>query len=77
MVFKRKMVREKCTLGRGLKPSPQENISVPLSKHICLPVFTVRQELSLCHYLYWNWENSLGGGGGPFGFLGGAFPTVD
>ena len=31
-----KMVRGKCTLGRGLGPSPQENVSVPLSKDIHL-----------------------------------------
>ena len=28
------MVRGKCALGRGLGPSPQENVSVPLFKHI-------------------------------------------
>ena len=47
--FGGKMVRRKCTLGRGLGPS-QESVSVPLSKHIYLSVSTGRQELSQCHY---------------------------
>ena len=44
------MVRGKCALGRGLGPSPQESVSVPLSEHIYSSVFTGRQELSQCHY---------------------------
>ena len=44
------MVRGKCALGRGLGPSPQESVSVLLSKHIHLSVSTGRQELSQCHY---------------------------
>ena len=57
----RKMVRGKCALGRGLGPSPQESVSVLLSKHIHLSVSTGRQELSQCHYLNYNWEKFLGG----------------
>ena len=45
-----KMVRGKCALGRGLGPSPQESVSVPLSEHIYSSVSTGRQELSQCHY---------------------------
>ena len=48
--FGGKMVRGKCALGRGLGPSPQESVSVPLSKHIYSSVSTGRQELSQCHY---------------------------
>ena len=44
------MVRGKCTLGRGLGPSPQESVSVPLSEHIYSSVSTGRQELSQSHY---------------------------
>ena len=39
----------KCALGRGLGPSPQESVSVPLSEHIYSSVSTGRQELSLSH----------------------------
>ena len=35
--------------GSGGLPS-QDNVSVPLSKHIYLSVFTGREELSQCHY---------------------------
>ena len=44
------MVRGKCALGRGLGPSLQESVSVPLSEHIYSSVSTGRQELSQCHY---------------------------
>ena len=44
------MVRGKYTLGRGLGPS-QENVSVPLSKHIYSSVLTGRQGHTLCHNL--------------------------
>ena len=33
---KGEMVRGKCTLGRGLGPSPQENVSLPLSQYITI-----------------------------------------
>ena len=58
MFFGGKMAQGKCALGRGLGPFPQENVSVPLSKHIYLSVFTVRQELSQYHYntLNCNWK---------------------
>ena len=56
-----KMVRGKCTLGRGVGPSPQESVSVPLSKHIYLSVSTGRQELSQCHYFKMQLGNLLGG----------------
>ena len=46
--------RGKCALDRGLGPSPQGNVNVPLSKHINPSVFTDRQELSQCHYLNCN-----------------------
>ena len=46
-----KMVRGKYALGWGLEPSPQENVSVPLSKHYS-SVITGSQELSQCHYLF-------------------------
>ena len=35
--------------GLGFLPLLQENVCVPLSKHIYLSVFTGMQELSLCH----------------------------
>ena len=61
------MVRGKCTLGRGLGPSPQESVSVPLSEHIYSSVSTSRQELSLSHYfklylgkLFWGKFECLG-----------------
>ena len=41
------MVRVKYTLSRGLGPSPQENVSVPLSKHIYSSVLTGSQGLKL------------------------------
>ena len=44
------MVRGKCAISRGLGPSPQESVSVLLSKHIYSSVSTGRQELSQCHY---------------------------
>ena len=37
-----KMVKGKCALGRGLGPSTQGSVSVPLSKHIYSSVFTGR-----------------------------------
>ena len=55
------MVRGKCTLGRGLGPSPQESVIVPLSKHIYSSVSTGRQELSLSHYFKLHLEKPLGG----------------
>ena len=48
--FGGKMVSGKCALGRGSGASPQESVSVLLSKHIYSSVFTVRQGLTLCHY---------------------------
>ena len=59
--FGGKMVRGKCTLGRGLGPCPQENASVPLSKHIYSSVFTDRQELILCHYFKLQFGTKIGG----------------
>ena len=56
-----KMVRGKCTLGRGLGLSPQESVIVPLSKHIYSSVSTGRQELFLSHYLKLHLGNLLGG----------------
>ena len=56
------MVRGKCTLGRGLGPSPQESVRVPLSKHIYSSVFTSRQGLNLCHNLKLQLGKILGGG---------------
>ena len=62
------MVRGKCALGRGLGPSPQESVSVPLSEHIYLPVSTGRQELSQCHYFQLQLGKLfLGGEAGVFG----------
>ena len=55
------MVRGKCTLGRGLGPSPQESVIVPLSEHIYSSVFTGRQELSLSHYFKLPLGKLLGG----------------
>ena len=49
------MVRGKCTLGRGLGPSPQESVIVPLS------VSTGRQVLSLIHYLKLHLGKLMGG----------------
>ena len=43
------MVGGKCTIGRGLGPSPPGNGSVPQSKHIYSAMFTGRQELTICH----------------------------
>ena len=54
------MVRGKCTLGRGLGPSPQENVSLPLSKQIYSSVFTGRQGLTLCHYFKLQLGKKLG-----------------
>ena len=48
------------TYARTHMKGPQEKISVPLSKHIYLSVFTGRQELSHCHYS----EVQLGNFGG-------------
>ena len=47
--------------GLGLLPLPQESVSVPLSKHIYLLVFTGRQELSLCQYFELQLGNILDG----------------
>ena len=55
------MVRGKSALGRGLGPSPQENVSVPLSEHIYSSVSTGRQELSQCHYFKLQLGKLLGG----------------
>ena len=55
------MVRGKCILGRGLGPSPQESVIVPLSEHIYLSVSTGRQELFLSHYFKLHLGNLLGG----------------
>ena len=44
-----KMVKGRCALGRSLGPSPQESVSVLLSKRIYSSVSTGRQELSQCH----------------------------
>ena len=56
-----KMVRGKCALSRGLGPSPQESVSVPLSKHIYSSVSTSRQELSQWHYFKLQLRKLLGG----------------
>ena len=56
--------RGKCTLGRGLEPSPQESVSVPLSEHIYSSVFTGRQELTVCYYFVLQLGKYLGGGRG-------------
>ena len=56
-----KMVKGKCALGRGLGPSPQESVSVLLSKHIHLSVSTGRQELCQCHYFKLQLGKLLGG----------------
>ena len=56
-----KMVRGKCTLGRGLGPSPQESVIVPLSKHIYSSVSTGRHELFLSHYFKLHLGNIWGG----------------
>ena len=61
------MVRGKCALGRGLGPSPQESVIVPLSEHIYSSVSTGRQELSECHYFKLQLGNPLGGEAGVFG----------
>ena len=45
---------------KGKAFPPQENVSVPLSKHLYLSVFTSRQELSQCHYLKLQLGNILG-----------------
>ena len=66
MLFEGKMVKEKCTLCRGLEP--QENVSVPLSKHIYSSVFTGRQKFSLYH-----WEKF---GGKAWVFGGEAPPSI-
>ena len=55
----------KCALGRGRGPSPQENVSVPLSKHIYSSVFTDRQELTLCHYFKLQFGKTFGGEASP------------
>ena len=55
------MIRRKCTLGRGLGPSPQESVSVPLSEHIYSSVSTGRQELSQSHYFKLQLGKLLGG----------------
>ena len=55
-----KMVRGKCALGRGLEPSPQESVSVPLCEHIYSSVSTGRQELSLNHYFKLHLGKPLG-----------------
>ena len=55
------MVRGKCALGRGLGPSPQESVSVPLSEHIYSSVSTDRQELSLSHYFKLHLRKCFGG----------------
>ena len=60
--FGGKMVRGKCTLDRGLGPSPQESVIVPLSEHIYLSVSTGRQELSLSHYFKLHLGKLFGGG---------------
>ena len=62
-----KMVRGKCALGRGLGPSPQESVSVPLSEHIYSSVSTGRQELSQCHYFKFAIGKTFGGEAGVFG----------
>ena len=56
-----KMVRGKCTLGRGLGPSLQKSVIVPLSKHIYSSVSTGRQELSLSPYFKLHLGKRLGG----------------
>ena len=55
------MVRGKCALGRGLGPSPQESVSVPLSELIYSSVSTGRQELSQCYYFILQLGKLLGG----------------
>ena len=68
------MVRGKYTLGRGMGPSPQENVSVPLSEHIYSSMFTGTQELTLCHNLKLQLGKKFLGGAGVFG--GEASPPV-
>ena len=53
--------RGKCILDGGLGPSPQENVSVPLSKHIHLSMITGRQELSLCQNFTLQLGRNFGG----------------
>ena len=55
------MVKGKCALGRGLRPSPQESVSVALSEHIYSSVSTGRQELSQCHYFKLQMGKLFGG----------------
>ena len=55
------------TLDRSLGPPPQENVSMPLSKHVYSSVLTGRQGLTLCHNLKLQLGKIGGGEAGVFG----------
>ena len=57
------MVKGKYALGRGLGPSPQESVSVPLSEYIYSSASTGRQGLSQCHYFKLQLGKLFFGGG--------------
>ena len=60
-----KVARGKCVLDRGLRPSPQENVSLPLSKHIYVFANDYWQARAFSAInLNYSWEEILGGFGG-------------